>query len=221
MTTSTLKMELLHDRLCTVTLPKGKRELRGHNSLEMTRRDLRVSFGVIAIIAAAALAELAMGRVPWCKCGYIKLWHGVVHSSENSQHISDWYTFTHIVHGICFYALLWLIAPRSAWDARLVVAVALEAGWEVLENTPMVINRYRAATIALDYYGDSVINSVADIVAMMSGFWMARRFPIVVTVLLFLGLEIGLLFIIRDNLTLNILMLIYPVEAVKRWQSGG
>jgi uncharacterized protein DUF2585 len=171
--------------------------------------------------AAAALLELAMGRLPWCTCGDIKLWHGVVYSSENSQHITDWYTFTHIVHGIGFYFLLWLVARRFPAGARFLIAVLLEAAWEVLENTPMVINRYRAVTIALDYYGDSVVNSVSDIAAMMIGYWIAYRFPIWMTIAVLIGIEIGLAMFIRDNLTLNILMLIHPVEAVKRWQSGG
>ena len=125
--------------------------------------------------AAAALVEFWMGRTWMCRCGYVKLWHGVVYSSENSQHLTDWYTFSHVLHGIGFYFLLWLAARRIDWRARLVMAVALEATWEVAENTPMIIDRYRAATIALDYYGDSIVNSVADIVAMALGFWIALK----------------------------------------------
>jgi uncharacterized protein DUF2585 len=175
----------------------------------------------IVIIAAAGVIEFAMGRLVMCRCGYIKFWHGIVYSSENSQHITDWYTFSHVLHGIGFYFLLWLVARRLNPGARLVLAVLLEAAWEVAENTPFIINRYRAATISLDYVGDSIVNSMSDIVAMMLGFWMARKVRVWVSVAVFLGVEIALALMIRDNLTLNILMLIHPIEMVKRWQMGG
>jgi hypothetical protein len=174
----------------------------------------------VVVTAAAALVEFWMGRTWMCRCGYVKLWHGVVYSSENSQHLTDWYTFSHVLHGIGFYFLLWLAARRIDWRARLVMAVALEATWEVAENTPMIIDRYRAATIALDYYGDSIVNSVADIVAMALGFWIALKARLWVSVTTFATVELALAAAIRDNLTLNIVMLIYPLEFIKRWQLG-
>jgi hypothetical protein len=174
----------------------------------------------VVLVAAAVAIELVLGQVAICRCGYVKLWHGVVNSSENSQHVTDWYTFSHVIHGLAFYALLWLLARRAPMSTRFLAAVALEAVWEVFENTPFVINRYRTATIALDYYGDSLVNSTSDIAAMMAGFWIASRLPVRASVALVVSLEVFVAVMIRDNLTLNIVMLLYPIDAIRQWQSG-
>ncbi|MCX7643779.1 MAG: DUF2585 domain-containing protein [Rhodobacteraceae bacterium] len=183
-------------------------------------RDLRPHAVTAAIILATAAWLLWIGRVPWCDCGYIKLWHGETLSAENSQHISDWYTPSHVIHGILFYAGLWLVARRLSFGWRLAIATAIESAWEIVENSDAIIERYRAVTISLDYYGDSVINSVADILAMVAGFWLARVIPVRASIAVVVGFEVLTAIVIRDGLTLNILMLLWPLESVREWQAG-
>lgn len=190
---------------------------------ELPARSNSVSPYIIAfgIVIAAAVMLLVMGRVPICTCGTIKFWHGLVNSSENSQHLTDWYTFSHILHGFIFYGLLWWLTPGWSIAKRFALAVAVEAGWEILENTPLIIDRYRAATISLDYYGDSVINSLSDIAAMAFGFALASVMPVWLTVAIGLAFEVGTAYAIRDNLALNVIMLIHPFDAIKAWQQAG
>ena len=179
-----------------------------------------VTLASIAIAAGMAVAMLALGREPWFAGGYIKLWHGAVKSAENSQHLTDWYTFTHLIHGFGFYWVLSWVARRMSLGARFVTATLAEAAWEVFENTSFVIERYRTATISLDYYGDTVVNSLGDLVVEMAGFALAASAPVWVTIVTFVAIEVVLAFAVRDNLMLNILMLLRPIEAVKSWQSG-
>jgi hypothetical protein len=177
---------------------------------------------VAGIVAAQAVALYAMGHPLICKCGYIKLWHFDVESAENSQHLLDWYSPSHIIHGFVFYWLLWLASryvPMSL-GLRLALAVAIEASWEVIENTDFVINHYREATISLDYYGDSVINSVSDTFVMVLGFYVARWLPVWLTVTIAIALEVFVGAMIRDNLTLNILMFVWPLDSVLQWQQA-
>lgn len=182
------------------------------------RVELLIPAALIVLGLAAVL--WLMGRVPICACGYVKLWHGVVISAENSQHLTDWYTPSHVIHGFLFYLGLHWLMPKAPFATKLLVALGIEAAWEIVENTPFTINRYRTETIALDYYGDSIINSVFDMLAMALGFFMASRLPVAATIALAVFFELFTGWMIRDNLTLNILMLLYPIEWIKEWQAG-
>jgi Protein of unknown function (DUF2585) len=171
------------------------------------------------MMAFTATVELWMGRLPFCKCGTIRFWAGNIWSNESSQQFTDPYSFTHILHGVIFYGLIWLVAgKRLPVRARLLMAVVLECGWEMLENSSFIINRYRADTVSLGYYGDSVLNSMGDICSMMVGFALAWKLPVRVTVAGAVLLDLALLFWIRDSLALNIIMLIHPIAAIKAWQ---
>jgi hypothetical protein len=174
----------------------------------------------IALLAIAATLEHGMGRVAICKCGVIRLWVGSVKSPENSQQIADWYSFSHVIHGFILYAVFRGVSRRK-WPIALcfVLAIFVEATWEVVENSPFVISRYRQ-TMSQDYAGDSIVNSMSDILFCVIGFWLARWLPVWVTLTLIVVMEVGVALIIRDNLTLNVIMLIHPFQAIKRWQQG-
>jgi Protein of unknown function (DUF2585) len=175
----------------------------------------------LAVLAGTAGILLWMGRLPICACGYVKLWHGGRADAELSQHFADWYTYSHVLHGVILYWLLWaILRGRLSIAARLVIAVAIEGAWEIWENTPFVISRYRSQTISLGYTGDSVINSMGDMLAMILGFLLASRLPAWVTVALLIVTEGALLYLIRDSLLLNVVMLLYPLDWIRDWQAG-
>lgn len=187
-------------------------------------RPLAIAGLALLLVTVAAAILLAMGREPICKCGYVKFWQGQVFSSENSQHIADWYTFSHIIHGFLFYGLFWLIRRVTglpiSFGVALLLSIVVESAWEITENSPAVIDHYRSATISLDYYGDSVLNSVCDILSMVLGFVIARLAPVWLTVSSALAMELIVGWLIRDNLTLNVIMLLWPMDWIKAWQGG-
>jgi hypothetical protein len=174
---------------------------------------------IVLILVLVGATELAMGRPPICTCGHVALWHGAI-DSGNSQHLLDWYSPSHVIHGLLFYGATWLLLRRLPVRFRLAVAVIVESCWELLENSPIIIDRYRTATMALGYTGDSVLNSLSDISCMMIGFAIARKLPVWATIALAVGFELLTLAVIRDNLTLNVLMLLWPIDAIKQWQAG-
>lgn len=184
----------------------------------MPNRGKRAALAALLIIAASALVLLAMGRPAVCACGHVALWGPG--GPWQSQMLADWYSPSHVVHGLLFYFALWLVARNWPVERRFTVALAVESAWELIENTPMVIDRYRTATAALGYTGDSVLNSMSDIAMMALGFLAARKLPVWVSVALLVLLELVPLLAIRDNLALNVWMLLFPSEAIRAWQSG-
>ena len=187
----------------------------------------RAAFVTLAIVLAAAAILWAMDRPPICPCGSVKLWHGVVQSDQNSQQVTDWYSFSHVTHGLIMYFVAWLLWIRfglfGGRPARwaLPIAVLVETAWELVENTPMIIDRYREVTISWGYAGDSMVNSLADIGWMIAGFLLAARLPAWASAALALFFELFTLWAIRDNLALNVLMLFWPIEAIRQWQGLG
>jgi len=183
----------------------------------MTRTARTATVAFLMLLAAAAIL-LAMGRPPICTCGHIALWGAV--GPTQSQMLADWYSPSHVVHGLLFYCFLWIIARKAPVERRFLLALAVEALWEIVENTPMTIDRYRTATAALGYTGDSVLNSMSDITMMAVGFLAARKLPLWAGIALLLALELVPLAVIRDNLALNVWMLIAPSESIRAWQSA-
>lgn len=182
---------------------------------------LALALVLLAALAAQAAALAALGQPAICPCGYVKIWHSPLTGEGNSQHLSDWWTYTHVVHGVAFYALLWGAAPALPLRARLALAVGIEVGWEILENTPLVVDRYRVSEHAESYLGDSIVNSLSDTIAAVAGFLLARFAPVRIVVVFVVALELLLALTIRDNLTLNIVQLVAPNETLSRWQAGG
>jgi Protein of unknown function (DUF2585) len=189
-----------------------------------TLRPLPTALACAAIMVAVAAVLFVMGRIPICACGSVKLWHGVVNSAENSQHLFDWYTPSHIIHGFLFFGLFALIRRLTGWAisfvAALLLSLLIEGAWEIAENTPAVIERYRTATVSLGYNGDSIINSMADMASMIAGYFLASRLPVAVAVALVVGAELFVGWLIRDNFILNVIMLVWPQDWIKAWQSG-
>lgn len=187
----------------------------------------KATVATVVVFLASAAILFAMDRPPICACGTVKLWHGVVQSSENSQHLTDWYSPSHFTHGLIMFFLAWLLWDKwrlfGGAPARwaLPIAVVVEAAWEIVENTPMIIDRYREVTISWGYAGDSMVNSLADIGWMIAGFLVAARIPWQASVAIALFFEAFTAWAIRDNLALNVLMLFWPIEAVRQWQGMG
>ena len=188
--------------------------------LRLMTRTTRAAVAAILIMAAAGVVLLTMGRPPICTCGTIDLWVGEPNSSRTSQMLADWYSPSHVVHGFLVFAALWLVGRRWPIERRFLIALIVETAWEIAENTPMVIDRYRETTAALGYTGDSVLNSMSDIAMMSLGFLAARKLPLWVSVAMVLVLELVPLLVIRDNLTLNVWMLLAPNDAIKAWQTA-
>lgn len=190
------------------------------NEKESWTADKRPYYAVAVLIAVAVVILRLQGRVWWCQAGDLSPWSWEIWSTHNSQHIIDPYSFTHILHGVVEFWLIGLLLPRLALAWRFFIAVFIESTWEVVENTSYVIQRYREATMSLDYFGDSVINSAADILCCALGFWIAWKLRFWKSLGLFVLTELILILTIRDSLIINVIMLLWPIEAIKAWQVG-
>lgn len=186
------------------------------------RRQVLLAVALLGLfVALQAGVLLAFGQATICRCGYVALWYPEATGPETSQHLTDWYTLSHVQHGFIFYALLWLLLPRASVPIRLALAIGIEAAWEIAENTPAVIDRYRQTALAQGYFGDSVVNSLADTAAAALGFVLARLMLVWWSVLLVVAIEVLMLWAIRDSLSLNIIQLVWPLQAISDWQVGG
>ena len=175
----------------------------------------------ILVLGVQAVVLYLLGQPPIAESGYVKLWEGMVLSVGNSQHLTDWYTFSHVIHGLLFYLALWYFFPRMPIAYRLLFALSIEVAWEIVENTPWLIEHYRQQALAQGYVGDSIINSISDTLAAALGFLLAWRLPIIVIVALGVGMELFVGLSIRDNLFFNVLGLFHQFEFISQWQSGG
>ena len=178
-------------------------------------------FAIVLVLIGTVVLLRSQGRLWLCSCDYLLLWSGDPWSSDNSQHLLDPYSFTHLLHGFLLCGLLALALPRLSVAWRLSLAVSIEAAWELIENSELVIRRYREETAALGYHGDTIVNSIGDILVCGLGFLLAQRLGVRRTFAVFVLTEVALAVSIRDNLTLNVVMLIYPIEAIKEWQAAG
>ena len=181
----------------------------------------RATIVAVALLLATVATLRIEGRIWWCACRTPTPFSTDVNSSHNSQHLLDPYSFSHLLHGLIFYGCLRLLVPRANVGWMLVIALAVEAGWEVLENSPLVIARYRAATAAKGYTGDTIVNSAGDVLSCALGFFVAARLGWRWSVALYVAVDLIMLALIRDNLTLNVIMLLYPLDVIRRWQAGG
>lgn len=199
--------------------------LESERGLQLKPSELAAAALSAALLVATLVFLRVAGRVWWCACRTPTPFSADPASSHNSQHFADWYSFSHLLHGLIFFGALWFFRARLTLAWRLAIAVAVEAAWEMLENSPIIIERYRAATAAQGYSGDSIVNSLGDILACVLGFFLARALGLRLSLVLFVAVELVMLYLIRDNLTLNVVMLVWPIDAVRAWQgdliSGG